>query len=77
MRSNLMIRKYLRALFVLCAIGLLTAAWLQAKDKGEKFYKQGLAAEQKQDWDKAVQFYEQAVDLAPGNMQYTIAMRRS
>jgi len=72
-----MIRKYLRALFVLCAIGLLTAAWLQAKDKGEKFYKQGLAAEQKQDWDKAVQFYEQAVDLAPGNMQYTIAMRRS
>jgi general secretion pathway protein D len=72
-----MIRKYLRALLVLCAIALLTAAWLQAKDKGEKFYKQGQLAEQKQDWDKAVQFYEQAVDLAPSNMQYTIAMRRA
>jgi len=61
----------------LLAIILLSGGWLEAKDKGDKFFKQGQIAEQKGDWDKALDLYEQALDAAPGTSAYTIAMRRA
>ncbi len=72
-----MISKYLRASLALLAMVLLSGSWLEAKDKGDKFFKLGQAAELKQDWDKALDMYEQALDAVPGNPGYTIAMRRA
>lgn len=59
------------------ALLLFSVAVLEARDKGDKFFKQGQIAEQKGDWDKALDMYEQALDAVPGNPGYTIAMRRA
>ncbi len=56
----------------------LGAMTLPAKaKKGEQFYKLGVAAEAKKDWDTAVTNYQKAVDADPTNPAYEIAMRRS
>src|SRR5712691_8653751 len=60
------------------ALALATAGALDAKTKkGEKLLRDGKAAEQKQDWDKALELYEQAVNEDPNDTSYLIAMRRA
>lgn len=56
----------------------LGAAAIQAKNrKAEQFYKQGQAAELKNNWDAAVDLYQKAVDADPTDPSYEIAMRRA
>src|SRR3984885_5841960 len=68
----------LRALVPLCiALLLLPAVGLQATNrKGDKLYKLGVDAEARKDYDKALQFYQQAVDLDPKETTYELARRR-
>src|SRR5579871_3594264 len=68
--------KYLRVILALFAILALAVA-VEAKGKADKLYKEGLAAEQKQDWDKALDLYLQALDEKPGDPMYMISMRRA
>src|SRR5579864_2014811 len=68
--------KYLRVILALVAILLLAVA-VEAKGKADKLYKQGFAAEQKQDWDTALDFYLQALDEKPDDPMFMIAMRRA
>jgi general secretion pathway protein D len=70
-------RKHLRVLAALCATLLLSSVVVQAKSKTDKLYLQGQTAEQRQDWDAALEFYLQALDIKPGDAQYMIAMRRA
>jgi general secretion pathway protein D len=69
-------RKYLLVFGALCAIVLLFSAPLEAKSKADKLADQGQAAESRQDWDAALEFYLKALDLKPGDAQYLIGMRR-
>lgn len=68
-----MIMNYLRAFALVWAVVFI----LQAADKGNKFFKQGEAAEQKKDWDRALDLYQQALDLSPNNPAYMISVRRA
>ena len=53
-------------------------AAMEAKTRqGEKDFKAGQAAELKNDWDTAVTMYQKAVDEAPADLSYQIAMRRA
>lgn len=70
-------RKHLRILAALCALLVWGAAALEAKSKAEKLYQQGQAAETRQDWDGALEFYLQALDIKPDDAQYLIAMRKA
>lgn len=70
-------RRRLRVLAALCAMVLLFAAALQAKSKADKLFQQGQQAEAHQDWDTALEFYLQALDIKPNDTEYTIAMRRA
>jgi len=45
--------------------------------KGDKLLKDAEAAEARQDWDKALDLYQQAVDQDPADTAYLIGMRRS
>jgi general secretion pathway protein D len=58
---------------------LLAGGALEAKNKnnGDKLFKEAQAAEQKQDWDRALDLYQQAMDSAPNNPAYMIGMRRA
>ncbi len=56
---------------------LLLAGGLMAKNKAEKLFKEGQAAEAKQDWDTALDFYLKALDEKPNDASYMIAMRRA
>ncbi len=58
---------------VLAAPGILEAK----NRKGDKFLKEGRASEARGDWDAALEFYEEAVDVDPSNVEYTLAMRRA
>ena len=74
----MMNQKHLRAVIALVAMVLLGVAAVQAKNKkAEQFFKQGTAAELKNDWDSAVDLYQKAMDGDPANPQYEIAMRRA
>src|ERR1051325_920847 len=70
--------KYLRALAAICAIALACAVAVEAKNrKSEKLLKEGQAAEQRQDWDKALELYQEALDISPNDPAYIIPMRRA
>jgi tetratricopeptide (TPR) repeat protein len=45
--------------------------------KGEKLLKEGIVAEGKGDWDRALELYQQAVDESPFDSGYQIPMRRA
>ena len=61
---------------VLCVCGL-AAPPLQARNgKGDKLYKLGQKAEAKNDFDAALNYYDQAVDADPKEPQYQIADQR-
>src|SRR5579871_2456330 len=70
------LRRYLGTFLALLALALLSTA-VEAKSKADKLFTQGQAAEGKQDWDKALELYLQALDLKPNDPQYMIAMRRA
>src|ERR1035437_9312857 len=67
------LREVLLALLILVAVGTL----LQAKDKGDKDFKEAQAAASLQDWDKALDLYMKALDKNPNNPAYMIGMRRA
>lgn len=69
--------KNLRVWVAVFAIALLAGAALQAKNKGDKLFKDAQAAEQRQDWDKALELYQQALDEKPNDSAYMIGMRRA
>ena len=70
--------RYLRALLGIVSIVLACALAMEAKTRqGEKDFKAGAAAEAKMDWDTAVTMYQKAVDEAPADLSYQIAMRRA
>jgi general secretion pathway protein D len=70
--------KYLRAILGVALIILAGAAAMQAKTRlGEKYYKLGAAAELMNDWDTAVTNYQKAVDEAPAELVYKIAIQRA
>lgn len=61
-------------------IGLLVsfAAGLEARTrKGEQLVNQGRVAEARKEWDKALAFYEQALETDPSDIEYQIATRRT
>ncbi len=63
---------------IACLLALFVCSGvLLAKNKADKFYKQGQAAEQKGDWDTALDLYLKALDLKPNDAGYMIAMRRA
>jgi general secretion pathway protein D len=55
---------------------LVLALLLQAKDKGESDFKDAKAAENRQDWDRALKAYMSALDKNPNQPAYVIGMRR-
>ncbi|HSR08139.1 MAG TPA: tetratricopeptide repeat protein [Bryobacteraceae bacterium] len=64
-------------LFVILCMILLVAG-LQAKNrKADKILKEGQAAEDRGDWDKALDLYEKAVDLDPSDIAYLVPMRKA
>src|SRR6516162_10248086 len=69
--------KYLRAVLALVLAMFCLPLAVEAKKAGDKFFKQGQAAEAKGDWDTALQFYQQAVDENPTDPDYLIGMRRA
>ncbi len=57
---------------------ILLVAGLQAKNrKADKILKEGQAAEDRGDWDKALDLYEKAVDLDPSDITYVVPMRKA
>jgi general secretion pathway protein D len=70
-------RNHLRVLAALCTMLLFGSVVLQAKSKADKLFQQGEAAEQRQDWDVALELYLQALDIKAADPQYMIAMRRA
>src|SRR5438067_8939980 len=71
-----MMAHYLRVSASLALIVVLGVSLDARTRKGDKLLKQGQAAELRMDWDKALEFYEQAVDESPGDAGYIIGMRR-
>ena len=73
-----MICKYLRVFLAICIIVLPGGAPLEAKTrKGDRFYRQAQAAELKKDWDRALEFYQQAVEEDGRDTGYLIGQQRA
>ncbi len=65
-------------LFVIGLVLALVCLSLQAKTrKGDKFLRDGRAAEARGNWDTALQFFEQAMDQDPTDAGYMAAMRKA
>ena len=76
--GKMMNPKYLRLRVGLALMILAGVVPTEAKTRqGEKDFKAGQAAELKNDWDTAVTMYQKAVDEAPADLSYQIAMRRA
>jgi general secretion pathway protein D len=71
--------KYLRAFGAIWLLLILLLGSMEAKSKGnaDKLFKQGQAAEEKGEWDKALEFYLQALDIKPTDAGYMLSMRRA
>src|SRR6202050_5688786 len=69
----------LRAVVPLCvALLLLPADGLQARTrKGDKLFKLGTEAEARKEYDKALEYYEQALKTDPQETIYELATRRA
>src|SRR5262249_24489754 len=63
---------------VLFAVLFAVAGCLHAKShKGDKLLKQGEAAEAKQLWDEALDFYEKALATDPSDTTYLLPVKRA
>ena len=66
---------------VLLAAVLVIAATLPPVEartrKGDKMLAQGRIREQRQDWDAALEYYEQALSQDPGDIAYQLSARRA
>jgi general secretion pathway protein D len=73
------LRTYSRAIPALAiALALLTGMLEAGGWKSDKqLFKDAQAAEQRKDWDKALELYLQALDKKPADPEYLIAMRRA
>jgi general secretion pathway protein D len=73
------LRTYSRAIPALViALALLTGMLEAGGGKNDKqLFKEAQAAEQRKDWDKALELYLQALDKKPADPEYLIAMRRA
>src|SRR3984885_6536061 len=69
----------LRALAPLCvALMLLPGGSLEANNrKGDRLCKLGVQAEAHKDYDKALQYFQQALDIDPKETTYDLAARRT
>lgn len=57
---------------------LLSPGSLEARNrKGDRFLKDGRAAEAKEDWDTALELYIEAVDQDPTDVSYVLSMRKA
>ena len=80
--NNMIALNYLRCVRMACTVaiaaaGLLLTVTAEAKTrKGAQFLKQGMEAEAKKDYDKALDFYNQAVDTSPSDITYLLYQRR-
>ncbi len=71
-------KQHLRVLLAVAAAIFVCLTALEAKNiKGDQFFKDGVAAENKGDWDTALSLYQKAVDEGPTDPAYMIAMRRA
>lgn len=69
--------RFTRLLAILLAVCLvLPPPTFAAPKKVDKIYKDGKAAEVRKDWEKALDLYEQAMQLDPVNISYQMAARR-
>lgn len=69
--------KSLRRFWLVALAALLAGGMVQAKTKkADKLLKDGQAAEQRMDYDKALDLYVQAVNLDPTDPTYQIPVRR-
>jgi len=60
------------------ALLLMPSGSLDANNrKGDKLYKLGVAAEERKDYDKALQYFQQALDIEPKETTYELAARRA
>jgi general secretion pathway protein D len=67
----------LASILAACGLLLSLSAALPAKiRKGDRLLAQGRLAEARKDWDKALDFYEQALAEDPANTAYQISTRR-
>ena len=66
-------KRITRVLALLLIFGSLPAV---ATDKAKALYKQGLDAEMRQDYETAYNFYHQAYDLKPSDLQYRASFER-
>jgi general secretion pathway protein D len=76
-RKHLCVGARLRAVLGVLLLLVALGALLQAKDKGDKDYKEAQAAAARLDWDKALPLYMSALDKNPNNMDYKIGMQRA
>lgn len=71
-------QKHLCVWIGIAAMAFGVVARVEAKTrKGDKFLKEGKAAELRQDWDAAVVSYQQAFDEDPSDTAYIIAIRHA
>ena len=75
--SKMMNARYLRISVIFVIVLALLSGVMLAKGKADKLFKDGQAAEAKEDWDKALELYLQAIDVKPNDPNFMIAMRRA
>ncbi len=78
MLGKTMKKQHLRVLLAVAAAIFICMTALEAKSKkGDQYFKQGMVAENKGDWDTALSLYQKAMDESPTDPEYMIAMRRA
>jgi len=70
---RILMKRFTRLLALLLIFSTLPAV---ATDKAKAFYKQGLEAEERQDYITAYNFYHQAYELKPTDIQYRASFER-
>ncbi len=64
-------------LYVFLLLILLVSGLYAKNRKADKLLKDGMAAEARGEWDKALDLYEKAVDLDPSDIAYLVPMRKA
>jgi general secretion pathway protein D len=67
----------MRRVASILAIVVFCSALLPAKDSAKEFFKKGVEAESRQDYEAAYTFYRQAYDLEPTNLRFRIPYQRT